>query len=57
MRKAQSLRTALRSVGDLNENAFHLYEEFRPAIAEGVSGWGAKGKLDLARIRSLASEK
>jgi hypothetical protein len=38
----------------LKENAFGLYEEFRPAIPEGVTGWGAKGKLDIGRIRSLA---
>jgi len=33
---------------------FALYEEFRPQIPEGVKGWGAKGRLDLARIRALA---
>jgi hypothetical protein len=41
----------------LLKNAFGLYEEFRPAIPEGVRGWGAKGKLDIDRIRSLALEK
>ena len=34
--------------------AFRLYEQFRPAIPEGVSGWGAKGVLDLGHIRRLA---
>ena len=34
--------------------AFRLYEEFRPAIPEGVSGWGAQGELDLNRVRGLA---
>jgi hypothetical protein len=38
-------------------NAFTLYEKFQPAIPEGVTGWGAKGKLDIDRIRSLAPEK
>jgi hypothetical protein len=42
---------------ELSQNAFHLYEQFRPAIPEGVTGWGAKGRLDLERIRSLAPEK
>jgi hypothetical protein len=42
---------------ELSKNAFRLYEKFRPAIPEGVTGWGAKGSLDLDRIRSLASEK
>ena len=41
----------------LRTNAFRLYEEFRPAIPEGVKGWGAKGNLDIDRIRSLALKK
>jgi hypothetical protein len=41
----------------LSKNAFSLYERFRPAIPEGVRGWGAKGNLDIDRIRALASEK
>ena len=36
---------------------FGLYEKFRPAIPQGVTGWGAKGKLDLDSIRSLARKK
>lgn len=40
----------------LRENAFGLYEDFRPAIPEGKAGWGAKGELDIGQIRSL-SEK
>ena len=36
--------------------AFSLYERFRPEIPPGVRGWGAKGKLDLDRTRSLAKE-
>lgn len=39
------------------KNAFTLYEKFRPAIPEGVTGWGAKGNLDIGRIQSLALEK
>jgi hypothetical protein len=41
----------------LAEEAFHLYEQFRPSIPEGVKGWGAKGNLDLAVIEGLAKEK
>ena len=37
----------------LARDAFRLYEQFRPAISEGVSGWGAKGELELDRVRSL----
>jgi hypothetical protein len=39
---------------ELAGNAFALYEQFRPGIPSGVTGWGAKGVLDLQRIRSLA---
>jgi hypothetical protein len=31
---------------ELSQNAFSLYEKFRPAIPEGVTGWGAKGTLE-----------
>ena len=40
---------------DLMQGAFGLYEEFRPEIPAGTTGWGAKGKLDLDQIRSLSS--
>jgi hypothetical protein len=41
---------------DLAARGFALYERFRPAIPPGVRGWGAKGTLDLAKIRRLAAE-
>ena len=41
----------------LANEAFRLYEEFRPGIPEGVSGWGAKGQLDLNSVRALAPKK
>lgn len=41
----------------LRTSAFSLYEHFRPVIPEGVRGWGAKGNLDIDRIRGLVSEK
>jgi hypothetical protein len=40
---------------ELSQIGFSLYEKFRPAIPAGLTGWGAKGNLDLARIRSLAT--
>ena len=52
----QELAKAFRTE-ELSSNAFSLYERFRPSIPEGVTGWGAKGALDIDRIRSLASEK
>lgn len=39
---------------ELDATAFALYEAFRPSIPSGTKGWGAKGVLDLARIRALA---
>ncbi len=41
----------------LEGEAFSLYEEFRPRIPEGVKGWGAKGVLDLTRLRHLAERR
>jgi hypothetical protein len=41
----------------LEARAFTLYAQFRPQIPEGVKGWGAKGKLDCAAIRSLCSAR
>jgi len=41
---------------ELEDEAFELYEEFRPEIERGKRGWGQKGKLDLNLIRSLASQ-
>lgn len=58
-----AVRSAMESLArsmapeTLSERAYHLYEAFRPVIPAGVRGWGAKGKLDLDLIKSLASEK
>jgi len=41
----------------LGREALGLYEEFRPRIPQGVSGWGAKGEPDLNRVRALAPKK
>ena len=38
----------------LQREAFGLYEKFRPEIPEGKPGWGAKGELDVKKIRRLA---
>jgi len=58
-----TVRSAMRDLAkafrpeQLSKNAFSLYEQFRPAISEGVRGWGANGNLDIERIRSLALKK
>lgn len=38
---------------DLAENAFKLYEAFRPEVPSDVRGWGARGVLDIGRISEL----
>ena len=42
---------------ELAEQAFGLYERFRPAVSAGTRGWGQKGVLDLDLIRSLVTTK
>ena len=39
---------------EIAARAYHLYEEFRPAIPAGVKGWGAAGELDLDLIERLS---
>ena len=58
-----AVREAMRALAkafnsdQLAREAFRLYEEFRPGIPESVAGWGAKGELDLTRVRALAPKK
>ena len=53
-------RTALQRLAaaypkaELEANAYALYERFRPQIAQGTRGWGAKGVLDLEALAKLA---
>jgi hypothetical protein len=37
---------------ELNRIGFRLYEHFRPEVPAGAKGWGAKGVLELGKIRS-----
>ena len=53
-RAAMEALAASMTPNALAERAFALYESFRPAIPGGTAGWGAKGTLDLAKVRSLA---
>jgi len=48
---------ATMSENDLNDEAFHFYERFRPVVPADERGWGAKGVLDLDRIHALARAK
>jgi len=42
---------------ELELSAYSFYEQFRPEIPSGQRGWGAKGKLNLDFIRSLARQQ
>jgi hypothetical protein len=39
---------------ELAARAYNLYEKFRPAVPTGTRGWGAKGDLDLEKLKALA---
>src|ERR1700675_3600442 len=39
---------------ELATRAYSLYEKFRPAVPTGTRGWGAKGELDLKKLKALA---
>ncbi|WP_192912481.1 hypothetical protein [Paracraurococcus ruber] len=41
---------------ELNRIGFRLHEHVRPEVPQGAKGWGAKGLLGLARIRSAQDE-
>ena len=56
VRAAMTKLAKSRSVGVLLDEAFHLYEQFRPSVPAGESGWGAKGTLSLARIVALVEK-
>ena len=43
-----------RDPEQLADEAYQLYEQFRPAIPAGEAGWGAAGSLSVRKIRMLA---
>jgi uncharacterized protein (DUF2252 family) len=51
-RSALAEVAAAQALEDLNRRGFRLYERFRPDVPAGESGWGAKGELDLAKVRA-----
>jgi hypothetical protein len=42
---------------ELNNNAFHFYEAFRPDVSKGQKGWGRKGELNLNTIASTVKKQ
>jgi hypothetical protein len=57
VRKAMEALAKSLKPAELAARAYTFYERFRPAIPEGVRGWGAKGELDLRLIRSLGEKR
>lgn len=52
VRQAMEELAASMEPEELNRVGFRLYEHFRPEVPAGAKGWGAKGVLDLGKIRS-----
>jgi hypothetical protein len=54
VRRAMAQLARTFTPAELANEAYSLYARFRPGIPTGEAGWGAKGRLDLDVIRSLA---
>lgn len=52
VRQAMEARAGSMEPEELNRIGFRLYEHFRPEVPAGAKSWGAKGVLDLGKIRS-----
>jgi hypothetical protein len=52
-RQAMAELGAAHEPSDLFRRGFRPYEQFRPGVPAGESGWGALGELDLAKVRGL----
>jgi hypothetical protein len=51
-RAAMAELAAAHEPADLYRRGFRMYEQFRPEVPAGESGWGAKGELDLAKVKA-----
>lgn len=57
-----AVRTAMEDLAgsldpdELNRVGFRLSERFRPEVEPGAKGWGAKGVLDLKKIRTAHAD-
>jgi hypothetical protein len=51
VREAMEALAARYEPEELNRIGFRLYEHFRPDVPPDAQGWGAKGMLDLEKIR------
>jgi hypothetical protein len=55
VRAAMQAATALLAPEELNRVGFRIYEGFRPEVAPGAEGRGAKGELQVERICAAAA--
>lgn len=60
-RVKQCLEDALGSWGEdddeqLDKQAFHFYEKFRPTVKGGQKGWGRNGELSLENVKSVVQK-
>jgi hypothetical protein len=53
VRAAMERLASSRRPEALADEAFTLYESFRPGVPSGEAGWGAKGALSLSKIAAL----
>jgi hypothetical protein len=56
VREAMAALARSLSKDELAAQAFALYERFRPGVPPGQRGWGAKGVLDLGKLKALAGK-
>ena len=56
VRSAMTDLARSRRPAALAEEAFRLYEAFRPGVPAGESGWGAQGALSIRKVRALAEK-
>lgn len=50
-----SLRLWSGQEEELNAQAFHHYEVFRPTVPKGQKGWGRKGNLNMQTVKEAVS--
>jgi uncharacterized protein (DUF2252 family) len=51
-RSAMAELAAAHEPDDLYRRGSRMYEQFRPEVPVGESGWGAKGELDRGKVRA-----
>jgi len=56
VREAMAALARSYAKDELATQAFALYERFRPGVPPGQRGWGAKGVLDLGKLKALAGK-